>query len=391
MLRASRATLEHSTGDLIMRRKSFASLVSFTLVLVSPMAYADRCVEIARIGLVDETHASSYEERLYRLFFRMRHEQEMTSSQARSLAAEASIPLGEILLGAGGEWNDNTFTRIRQMDEQELHLYVQTLLSSKFDSRTANENVTNLVRSCLQQKGLAGFASYDENRRAPALVLEYERSEGDFKSIDVELSMPAGLDCGIERPTVRVPEGSPKTLSCARTSKLTESVMVAINPKRRVNMPLGGEVWFPPASLPPAPCLPVPTEDTIQAIGKERPARLELGPYCEDVQVRFTATGTTKRHTAGDGAYSRLYFYDDGKPKSADGTRAAPICSKPLDLPHWSLMRIEAICGSFALKARTVGRYTGEIEDRLANTYGVSWTIEVHGVNQPFEKRWAEF
>jgi len=359
------------------RHPSLAALALFCGVILAPVtANADVCTDIARIGLVDETHSSTFEERLERLFWYSRSKREFTSRDVEQFAGSARIPLGEVVAKAGLSWGKDEYERIKQMDEQQLHTYVHHTLASTFDSRRANEGVTRLVGECLARKGLKAWPSFGPgNLRTPALVVLYDAPPEAMKApLTVNLRYPEGVVCThSSQPATQITarDGVPVTLHCSRDRKLEESVLVILNPVASATV-INGEVWMPPVKAPEADCA-VAEHHTIKlAADKGYEKTRPLGPFCGPVRVKLTATGEAKRNTAGANAWSQIAIFRGTSP----GSRIE-LCSDRKELPAWVQTGLGAACAPFELPARKRETVSLQTIDSAADTNQLKFSIEI--------------
>lgn len=354
------------------RRPPIAPPALFCSLLLAPtLAYADVCTDIARIGLVDETHQRTLADRLERIFWYSRSQSDYTHSDVESLAASARIPLAEAFARAKVSWGSQEYERITKMDEQELQTYVRHTLVASLDQRKANEGVTQLIGECLGRKGLKAWPSFGPgNLKTPALVLHYDAPpEANGKPLKVTIDYPTGLSCKSESQLV-LKSGVRKTVPCIRDSELEDSVLIVVNPDDSTTV-INGEVWMPPVKLPVPDCATAKDEVITLAFDKTQPWVRELGPYCGPVSVTLKATGEARRNAEGN-AWSRVGLYRGKSPVMLN-----EVCSDRKEITTPGDTGIGAQCTPFVLPAHKRESVTVNVTDASADTDHLRWTIHI--------------
>ncbi|MDG2517365.1 hypothetical protein P7B03_05940 [Lysobacter soli] len=265
------------------------------------------CVAFARIGLVDKVNVTTVNDLVYRMLWHSRVERMSSSEAVRSLSGDATIPIGEILIGASGSFDDDEYQQISEMSEQDLRVYVNNKVSRYLNQNKTNVDVARIVGSCLDRDGLSAWPSfsYDSPGRS-VLRLLYRAPPGSPREIRVSVSPDEGVSCKHDgspvtpRKLITLKDRSEAELSCSRTRLLDRSAYVSVNSPDAVKK-LTGPVWLPPAVLPKSHCKEAKTEEFMRPVLKRADGLTTdvetFGPYCSPVLISVSASAEATRNT----------------------------------------------------------------------------------------------
>lgn len=337
------------------------------------------CVDVARIGLVDKKNIKTISDQIERIFLHSRSEGDSAFSDVNQLSLAAKVPVGDILAGGSGQWNEEKYQHIRQMDERTFRRYVHDRVANFYDQTTANKIVAEVVDKCLDREGFAAWPSFGPgDYQAPVLILSYIASRELERPppLNVQLSYPPGISCTndeAQATTVQLRSGNPVALRCTRIKDDASPAVVVANLDRSVRRLTDADVWFPPTAKQVLPCTKAVKDRIKVAVDKFQPGGWlqDIGPYCSPVFLTMSAKAEAKAQPGTMGARSSLFVY-------RGTTNTDPIFINDIkELRTYDWVGLGAGPRSLEVPAHRRETFLLQIEDRLADTEQGSWVIDI--------------
>lgn len=335
-------------------------------------ASSDSCVAIAEIGLVDREKTKSFSEIVSTFYSYVMHNKNVTYSQAKSMAASGSIPLGEVLVGLTGSSSKESFHQLQEMDESVVQTYLRNTQWTDTEKEMASKTVADLVKTCFSIPGVHAWSMVNpSDREHPTIQVLYVSGRYDPPDINVNVASET-VRCTLDKQLVGafiMKPGDKKTLVCTRKPNDPNGATISVNAQTTIFS--GGALWLPPVVTPQVPCVPIPSDVDQFAIPREESKPRTYGPYCVDSSIMVQGKAEAIAQKVSPDAWAEIIIY-----LGTVGPENVKCSNIKLTSPS-AFTTVAVACQSIFVPARTKQTLVFLLHDSLTNSTPLEMQVHV--------------